>query len=569
MLNNFMKKSVIYGIIFLFLGINFSSNISGNIENNHLNIIPITNPQKDYTLAYWKFDEGSGNTLGDSSGHGFDGTIYGATWVTGKYGKALSFDGTNDYVDLDSHSEDIGINKTDDVIYSLWFKSESSEDGLIYSASDKWGISNPELSIQMCANGSLLFKIWTNYCGIVLYSDGTYNDDKWHHLEIFFNGISANPTVDLYVDSSFDNNITEWLCPINSNEFSLTKMGRRAYDATKHYDGLLDDFKIIKYPGGNKQEPPTIDGPTKGQPGVEYEYTFTLNDPEEDDIEFLIDWDDGTEEYWRGPYSSGEEVTVSHTWDEDDRYDVRAKSRDSWDDGPWSEPYVVKIGNQPPEQPAIAGPKYGDTQQQLTYTFVAYDEEKEDVKYSIDWDDGTTTDIGYHASGEPVTAVHSWETNDDYYLKARAFDINNKGGDWSVYHIRIGDQPPDMPNIYGAVQGYAEEEYEYGFISTDPENDNLTYDIDWGDGNIESDIGPFLSGEIFPRSHSWNKTGTYVIKARVKDMFDYYSDWSEYEIIVPKNKAFNFNLLELLSERFPRAFQTLRYLLGLLKYDIT
>jgi hypothetical protein len=190
---------------------------------------------------------------------------------------------------------------------------------------------------------------------------------------ILFNGISANPTVKLYFDGNLDNNLTEWLCPIESDEFSLTKMGRRAYDETKYYDGLLDKFKIIKYPGGNKQEPPTIDGPTQGKPHVEYEYTFTLTDPEGDEIEFLIDWDDGTKEKWRGPYSSGEKVTVSHTWDEDDRYDVRAKTRDSWDDGPWSEPYVVKIGNQPPEQPTIDGPKYGDKQEQLTYTFVAID----------------------------------------------------------------------------------------------------------------------------------------------------------------------------------------------------
>ena len=42
------------------------------------------------------FDEGSGTVTKDASGHGNDGTVYGATWVDGKYGKALSFDGMND-----------------------------------------------------------------------------------------------------------------------------------------------------------------------------------------------------------------------------------------------------------------------------------------------------------------------------------------------------------------------------------------------------------------------------------------------------------------------------------------
>jgi hypothetical protein len=50
-------------------------------------------------VGWWRFDEESGTVAGDSSGYGNVGTIYGATWVTGEYGKALSFDG-NDYVSI-------------------------------------------------------------------------------------------------------------------------------------------------------------------------------------------------------------------------------------------------------------------------------------------------------------------------------------------------------------------------------------------------------------------------------------------------------------------------------------
>jgi uncharacterized repeat protein (TIGR01451 family) len=52
----------------------------------------------DGLVAEWHFDEGSGSVLADSSGNGNDGVIYGATWVEGKYGTALSFDGRGDYV---------------------------------------------------------------------------------------------------------------------------------------------------------------------------------------------------------------------------------------------------------------------------------------------------------------------------------------------------------------------------------------------------------------------------------------------------------------------------------------
>ena len=50
-------------------------------------------------IGYWKFDEGSGTVAHDSSGKANDGRICGASWVNGKYGKGLFFDGVDDYVD--------------------------------------------------------------------------------------------------------------------------------------------------------------------------------------------------------------------------------------------------------------------------------------------------------------------------------------------------------------------------------------------------------------------------------------------------------------------------------------
>jgi hypothetical protein len=45
-------------------------------------------------------DEGSGTTVYDQSGNNNNGTIYGATWTTGRFGNALSFDGVDDYVSV-------------------------------------------------------------------------------------------------------------------------------------------------------------------------------------------------------------------------------------------------------------------------------------------------------------------------------------------------------------------------------------------------------------------------------------------------------------------------------------
>jgi hypothetical protein len=54
-------------------------------------------------VGWWRFDEGSGTIAGDSSGNGYNGTIYNCAWVAGKYGDALKFngDGNGNYGSVD------------------------------------------------------------------------------------------------------------------------------------------------------------------------------------------------------------------------------------------------------------------------------------------------------------------------------------------------------------------------------------------------------------------------------------------------------------------------------------
>jgi hypothetical protein len=53
-------------------------------------------------IGYWAFDEGSGNTTADSSGHKYTGNLsYAPRWTVGKVGKALRFDATDNKNDDD------------------------------------------------------------------------------------------------------------------------------------------------------------------------------------------------------------------------------------------------------------------------------------------------------------------------------------------------------------------------------------------------------------------------------------------------------------------------------------
>ncbi|MEK7397809.1 MAG: LamG domain-containing protein, partial [Candidatus Poribacteria bacterium] len=72
-------------------------------------------------IGLWLFDDGTGKVAKDSSGNGNDGTLQGdPKWVDGKFGKALSFNGTTDYVGCGNKAV-LGVTK--EVTVQLWFKT--------------------------------------------------------------------------------------------------------------------------------------------------------------------------------------------------------------------------------------------------------------------------------------------------------------------------------------------------------------------------------------------------------------------------------------------------------------
>jgi hypothetical protein len=78
-------------------------------------------------VGWWRFDEGSGSVATDSSGNGNKGTINGASWATGKYGDALSFDGASNYVSM-SHNSVLSFG-TGNFSAGAWIKTTDTTAG--------------------------------------------------------------------------------------------------------------------------------------------------------------------------------------------------------------------------------------------------------------------------------------------------------------------------------------------------------------------------------------------------------------------------------------------------------
>jgi len=71
--------------------------------------------------AHWAFNEGSGTTAFNSVGPNNGTLFHGPTWVPGKFGSALYFDGIDDYVQIPF---DASIQPTDEVTISAWIKPD-------------------------------------------------------------------------------------------------------------------------------------------------------------------------------------------------------------------------------------------------------------------------------------------------------------------------------------------------------------------------------------------------------------------------------------------------------------
>ena len=112
--------------------------------------------------------------------------------------------------------------------------------------------------------------------------------------------------------------------------------------------------------------------------------------------------------------------------------------------------------------------------------------------------------------------------------------------------------PPATPDIDGETKGKPGVEYEYKFSTTDAEGDWVYYWILWGDGCPAVEwIGPYESGEEVTMSHIFDTNGIYNISAQAKDFYGNNSEWAELTVKIPRQKALNYNILELLLERFP------------------
>ena len=123
------------------------------------------------------------------------------------------------------------------------------------------------------------------------------------------------------------------------------------YEDCEIFDWYYDEVQVTTHQN-YKPCPTIIRDPTDGVTEEELTFYVKSYDVNGDKVYYMIDWGDETTSGWIGPYTSGVEITVEHTWEEVGNYTVVAKAKDTHDEiGEWGNTITVEIEQAPPEPP--------------------------------------------------------------------------------------------------------------------------------------------------------------------------------------------------------------------------
>ncbi len=194
-------------------------------------------------VAAYAFNEGTGTTIADASGNGNTGTLHGATWTdAGQYGQALSFNGTDAYVDL-GNSDSLQL--TESMTISAWINSTAYpyDDAAIVSKGLGAGGFQLDTTIDTGPR-TIGFKL-TNASGayMIRYGSTTLAPNQWYHVTGVYN--AGTRTMDVYLNGVLDNGQLVGTVTSTQQTSALNVvLGKRSGANGYEFNGRIDEVRI-------------------------------------------------------------------------------------------------------------------------------------------------------------------------------------------------------------------------------------------------------------------------------------------------------------------------------------
>ena len=191
-------------------------------------------------VAWWKFDDGSGDIVADSSGFGRNGKLIGdPNWIDGIAGGALEFDGDGDYVDM---GKDPDFDIKNQITVSVWIKVNAFDkdwQNVISKGDRAWRLQRNwnKSTLEFACSG--LVVPGTDWGPV--FGNMDVNDGHWHHVA----GVYDRQNIYLYIDGNLDASTTA-AGNIRVNDEPVY-IGENSQTPNRFWNGLIDDVRIYSY----------------------------------------------------------------------------------------------------------------------------------------------------------------------------------------------------------------------------------------------------------------------------------------------------------------------------------
>lgn len=185
----------VFALIFSLVALTNSTTNYNDLENkpdysdywNTLNYLDLVDSLNDNLVLWLPLNDGVDNAS-DYSGFMNHGVIYGASWVDGKYGKALSFNGSTDYINV-LHDDTLSI--FDEITILMWVYIPTDGDiphsGFVNKGDESSGLGNAYMLWYNTNPNQLQFKICI---GSSAYTSGSNNFVRgaWQQIGGWYDG---------------------------------------------------------------------------------------------------------------------------------------------------------------------------------------------------------------------------------------------------------------------------------------------------------------------------------------------------------------------------------------------
>jgi hypothetical protein len=225
-------------------------------------------------IAYYKFDEGQGTVVADSSGNGLDGTIVGGPdWDEGIVGDGLYFNGVDSYVNCGDSAE---FNIEFELTLMAWVYPFDLDD----ATHDPW-ISKGDNQYALKNGTGTYFEFFiyddTWYAPQVAVTED-YNEE-WHHYAGTYDGFELK----MFIDGELMNTSAhEGVINTTDYEFWL---GSNSQAAGRYFEGILDEVLVYDVALSEEEVTAVYDsyfgstGVEEKPVGIAKDYTLAQNYP--------------------------------------------------------------------------------------------------------------------------------------------------------------------------------------------------------------------------------------------------------------------------------------------------